>query len=303
MSRKATHRRGATSNGGPAPESGIPKEGDVKVPIEVNDDHKQSKATETGAKQDASSAKASSVVDDSASDDAEEKKRVEAAIHAGEQMADEELRSKAVKRLKDAQNARDELQKKLDGVQDEIDAAKKEAADTSERLVRLQADWDNYRRRTAQERLEERERAAEKLVVSLLPVLDDMERALDHADRSATNDNVDNQFNQFIAGVQAVHDKMLSILGKEGVEVIDPKGEPFDPLVHQAVGRIEDKDSFNETVSSVYQRGYRMGGKVIREAMVQVTFGGPQRPTPEQATVDTEDSPDVSDADKTEAKR
>lgn len=303
MSRKATHRRGATSNGSPAPESGIPKEGDVKVPIEVNDDHKQSKATETGAKQDASSAKASPVVDDSASDDAEEKKRVEAAIHAGEQMADEELRAKAVKRLKDAQNARDELQKKLDGVQDEIDAAKKEAADTSERLVRLQADWDNYRRRTAQERLEERERAAEKLVVSLLPVLDDMERALDHADRSATNDNVDNQFNQFIAGVQAVHDKMLSILGKEGVEVIDPKGEPFDPLVHQAVGRIEDKDSFNETVSSVYQRGYRMGGKVIREAMVQVTFGGPQRPTPEQATVDTEDSPDVSDADKTEAKR
>ena len=71
---------------------------------------------------------------------------------------------------------------------------------------------------------------------------------------------------------------MLDILGKEGVEVIDPVGEPFDPLVHQAVGRVEDTNAYDETVAQVYQKGYRMGGKVIRSAMVTVTYGGPKRP-------------------------
>ena len=158
-----------------------------------------------------------------------------------------------------------------------VEAAKKQAADASERLVRLQADWDNYRRRTAQERLDERERAAEKLVVNLLPVLDDMERASEHA---AKNDADNESLMQFVDGVNAVHDKMLSILAKEGVEVIDPVGEPFDPLIHQAVGREENKDVYDETVAQVYQKGYSMGGKVIRNAMVTVTFGGPKRPAP-----------------------
>jgi molecular chaperone GrpE len=87
---------------------------------------------------------------------------------------------------------------------------------------------------------------------------------------------------QFVAGVNAVHDKMVNILGHEGVEVINPVGEPFDPLVHQAVGRVEDKEAFEETVAQVYQRGYSMGGKVIRAAMVTVTYGGPKRPAPEE---------------------
>jgi hypothetical protein len=69
---------------------------------------------------------------------------------------------------------------------------------------------------------------------------------------------------------------------QEGVETIDPVGEPFDPLVHQAVGRVEDKDAFDETVAQVYLKGYRMGGKVIRAAMVTVTYGGPKRPVEEQ---------------------
>ena len=131
--------------------------------------------------------------------------------------------------------------------------------------------------RAAAERLAERDRAAEKLVTNLLPVLDDMERAIDHAAGAASADGEDNEFDQFVAGVQAVHDKMLSILAKEGVEVIDPVGEAFDPMEHQAVGRVEDPDQPDETVAAVYQRGYRMGGRVIREAMVQVTFGGPKR--------------------------
>ena len=205
--------------------------------------------------------------------EAEERAHIEAAIRAGEETAEKELASDAGR----IRSERDELQKKLASVNDEIDSAKKEAADASDRLVRLQADWDNYRKRTAAERLAERDRATEKLVGNLLPVIDDMERAIDHASSVASDDE---QVRQFVDGISAVHEKMLSALEKEGVEVIDPAGQAFNPLEHQAVGRAEDDGQYDETVAQVYQRGYRMGGKVIRTAMVTVTYGGPKRPVP-----------------------
>ena len=101
-----------------------------------------------------------------------------------------------------------------------------------------------------------------------------MERALDHAGDA----DGDDQMQSFVDGVSAVHDKMLDILAKEGVEPIDPAGQAFEPLSHQAVGRVEDKDAYDETVAQVYQKGYKMGEKVIRTAMVTVTFGGPSAP-------------------------
>ena len=68
------------------------------------------------------------------------------------------------------------------------------------------------------------------------------------------------------------------MLEKQGVEVIDPAGQPFNPMDHQAVGRVENADEYDETVADVYQKGYRMGGKVVRPAMVTVTYGGAKRP-------------------------
>ncbi len=205
--------------------------------------------------------------------EAEERARVEAAIRAGEEAAERELASDAGK----LRAERDELAKKLAAVDDDIAAAKKQAAEATDRLARLQADWENYRRRTAAERLAEKERAAEKLVLALLPAIDDMERAIEHAGATEGNE----QLKQFVDGIDAVHAKMTDVLAKEGVEVIDPAGEPFEPLAHQAVGRVEDKEAYDETVAQVYQKGYKMGDKVIRTAMVTVTFGGPKRPAPE----------------------
>ena len=143
----------------------------------------------------------------------------------------------------------------------------------------MQADWDNYRKRTEAERVVERERAAERLVTNLLPVIDDMERAIAHAAGEA---EANEGLKQFSDGVVAVRAKMLDILSHESVEMIDPAGEPFDPLAHQAVGRVENADVYEGTVADVYQKGYRMGGKVIRPAMVTVTFGGGKRPAPEE---------------------
>ena len=248
----------------------------MKVPIEVEDEKNEAMEPEPVEPEvvepESEEAEAEDVVEDVDPD--EERARVEAAIRAGEEAAERELAADASK----IREERDELQRKLADVEDQIEAAKKEASEATERMLRLQADWDNYRRRTAAERLAEKERAAEKLVTNLLPVIDDIERAIEHAGVTEG----DTQFQQFVDGVSAVHAKMLGVLEKEGVKPIDPVGEPFEPLAHQAVGRVEDKDAFDETVAQVYQKGYKMGDKVIRTAMVTVTYGGPKRPAEEE---------------------
>ena len=234
----------------------------MKVPIEVENENLRNEDEANAVDQE----KASNPLDNLTPE--EEEAMVEAAKRAGAAAAEESMAAEAAQQQECAQA-------QIDDMYEQLEAAKKEAADSAERLLRLQADWDNYRRRTAAERIAERERAAEKLATNLLPILDDMERASEHASQNAEGDE---KVTQFVEGVMAVHNKMLDILGKEGVEVIDPVGEPFDPLVHQAVGRVEDTDAYDETVAQVYQKGYRMGGKVIRSAMVTVTYGGPKRP-------------------------
>ena len=203
-----------------------------------------------------------------------EEEMVAEAIRRGEETAEAEIAADAQR----AAQERDRLQNELDSVSDKIEAAKQQAAEANDRFLRLQADWDNYRRRTAQERLDERQRATEKLVVDLLPVIDDLERAIEHADNLT-----DPAAKQFVEGVSAVCNKLVSVLNKEGVEVVNPVGEAFDPLSHQAVSQIEDTEAYDETVAQVYQKGYRMGGKDIRTAMVVVTHGGPKRPAEPEA--------------------
>ena len=220
-----------------------------------------------------------------------EEEMVAEAIRRGEETAEAEIAADA----KRAAQERDRLQNELDSVSEQIESAKQQAAEANDRFLRLQADWDNYRRRTAQERLDERQRATEKLVVDLLPVIDDLERAIEHADNLT-----DPAAKQFVEGVSAVCNKLVSVLNKEGVEVVNPVGEAFDPLSHQAVSQIEDTEAYDETVAQVYQKGYRMGGKDIRTAMVVVTHGGPKRPAESEAAdgaaADSADAADSAEA-------
>lgn len=255
---------GATAAPAPSPEGD-----DVKVDIEVEGDEKPEQTAD--AQQDEAQAVEAEVIEPETSDDADEQARVEAAIKAGEAAAEADIKSEA-----DALRAeRDELAKKLADVEGDIEAAKAEAASAADRLSRLQADWENYRRRTERDRVTERERACEGLVKDLLPAIDDLERAISHAQATAEGNEV---AQQLADGVSAVHEKVVSVLEKQGVEVIDPAGQPFDPQDHQAVGRVENADEYDETVADVYQKGYRLGGKVVRPAMVTVTYGGAKRP-------------------------
>ncbi len=263
------NQAGATAAPAPSPEGD-----DVKVDIEVEGDEKPEQ-TADAQQEEAQDVEAEVIEPDGAVDAPEdaddEQARVEAAIKAGEAAAEQDFKSEA-----DGLRAeRDELAKKLASVSDDIDAAKAEAAASADRLSRLQADWENYRRRTERDRVTERERACEGLVKDLLPAIDDLERAIAHAQASAEGNDV---AQQLADGVSAVHEKVVSVLEKQGVEVIDPAGQPFNPMDHQAVGRVEDAEVYDETVRDVYQKGYRMGGKVVRPAMVTVTYGGAKRP-------------------------
>lgn len=151
--------------------------------------------------------------------------------------------------------------------------AQAEAKDWQDKYLRLHAEWDTYRRRTAEQREQERVRAGEKLVEKLLPVIDDFERTIDYAEKNGEAGLID--------GVKAVHNKFVNVLESGGVQVINPAGEAFDALECQAVATIDDASVPDETVHEVYQKGYKMGTKVLRAAMVTVTTGGPKRPKPE----------------------
>ena len=264
------------------------QEKDVKIPVEsAEDELEQPAADETEA----------SVPEDGAEAPSEgeltEEEMVEAAIRAGEQAAADDFKLK----YEQAAAELTEVRKELAAAQETRDAADEKVREAQDRVQRLQADWENYRRRTAAERVAERSRATEKLVTALLPVIDDIERAIGHARSQEMADD----FKQFVDGVEAVHTKMLDVLGHEGVEPIDPKGEPFDPLEHQAVGRVEDASQYEETVNDVYQKGYRMADRILRSAMVTVTYGGEKRPAPEpEEPADKGDDPGAEDAGKTQ---
>jgi molecular chaperone GrpE len=126
---------------------------------------------------------------------------------------------------------------------------------------RTQADFENYRKRAAKEAATAGDRAKSGLVSELLPVVDNLERALD----SAGDDE------QHLAdGVRLVHAELIAVLSRHGVEQFDPKGEKFDPTFHEALSTREDEGTGAGTVLDVVEKGYRLNGTVLRPARVVV---------------------------------
>lgn len=154
----------------------------------------------------------------------------------------------------------------------ELAAARDEAERSHTAALHWQAEFENYRKRQERDAADQRVRATERIVTELLPVLDDLERAIEHTVASAASGE---ELDQLLAGVEMVRDRILGVFAKEGVEVIDPFGAIFDPHVAQAVGQREDAGLPEHTVVEVFQKGYRLGGRVVRPAMVIVSTGGP----------------------------
>jgi molecular chaperone GrpE len=163
-----------------------------------------------------------------------------------------------------------EFELRGDMMEIEVEALRAEAAEMRDVALRAQADFDNFRKRVTREREEERKRATERLVEELLPAIDNLERAIEHT-------SADHDIEHLVTGVTSVHAQIVGVLAKQGVTVLDPVGEAFDPTTQQAVSQQEDETVPTGTVVAVFQKGYEMGGRIVRPAMVVVSTGGPQR--------------------------
>jgi molecular chaperone GrpE len=141
--------------------------------------------------------------------------------------------------------------------------AQAEAAEYREHLLRLQAEFDNFRKRTMRQQTDQLERASEPLLRRLLEVLDEFDLALMAADRTADHE-------QFLRGVELVYAKLRDILEAEGLQRIDAEGKPFDPELHEALMHSEGDGDGELVVDDIFRQGYTLKGRVIRPAGVRV---------------------------------
>lgn len=153
--------------------------------------------------------------------------------------------------------------RKEDALKARIEELGKQLEEKQDRLLRLAAEFENYKRRTAREFSSIVKNASEAVITQLVPIVDDFERALDHA--RATDD-----FGSLHQGVEMILNHLRDVLKREGLEPIEAVGQPFDPNFHEALMQTEDEAFESGAVVGETQRGYVLNGKVIRPAQVIV---------------------------------
>lgn len=174
-----------------------------------------------------------------------------------EKEASESEKETAEKEDKAEKDKKDEPEKpeksEEEKLKEQLDAA-------NDKYLRLMAEYDNFRKRSAKERLEITDTAKGSAIGEILPVFDNFERALE----AETTDETYKQ------GVEMIFKQFGECLKKLGIEIIDPTGETFDPNIANAVNQIEDPELGENVVAQTFQKGYKIGDKVIRYAMVVV---------------------------------
>ena len=148
----------------------------------------------------------------------------------------------------------------LETITAERDRLAAENAELQDRLLRAKAEFQNFRKRAEKDRLEFSEYASMEACRTLLPIIDDFERAL----QAETVDK------SYVQGMELIRQHLFDTLKKLGLEPIVAQGEPFDPHVHHAVEMVETEDAPDHTVLSEFQRGYSFKGRLLRPAMVKV---------------------------------
>jgi molecular chaperone GrpE len=148
----------------------------------------------------------------------------------------------------------------LEAVTAERDRLIEEKSELTDRLLRRQAEFDNFRRRAERDRADVLEYANTETVRSIVPILDDFERAL----------KVESTGKEFARGMELIYQRLSEALKKLGLEPISAKGLKFDPNLHHAVDMLETDDVDDHTVLDEYQPGYNFRGRLLRPAMVKV---------------------------------
>lgn len=154
----------------------------------------------------------------------------------------------------------------LEAITAERDRLAAEKASLDDLLLRRQADLENYRRRVEREKSDTREFASMDATQSLLPVLDDFERAL----KAAPAGHEEGPVAEYTKGMELIYRRLLDTLSKLGLEPIPTQGQIFDPNIHNAIQKEERNDVADQTVLEEYQRGYNFKGRLLRPAMVKV---------------------------------
>ena len=149
-----------------------------------------------------------------------------------------------------------------------LDATEIELKETKDRLLRQVAELENYKKRVSREKEETLRFANETMVKDLLPVVDNLERALSHANEQESPNG-----KALIEGVEMVLKGLLDTLGKHGVVPIVAVGQPFDPSLHEAVAQVESESVAANAVVDEYSKGYLLRDRLVRPAMVSVSKG------------------------------
>ena len=149
---------------------------------------------------------------------------------------------------------------------EELDALRQELEQLNNRHIRLQADFENHRRRTLMERQDTLQYGHQNVVKDLLGTVDNLDRAMEHASQSDAGD-----FESMLQGIELVRRELLGALVKYGVSEIEAKGQIFDPKVHEALAQLEDETVPAGTVVEIIQKGYQLRDRMLRPARVVVS--------------------------------
>lgn len=147
---------------------------------------------------------------------------------------------------------------------EELEKTKKEAAETYDKYLRTSAELENYKRRAIKERADAINYGNERLIKDILPIVDGLERALDHAYNSE-------DFDAFVEGLRLIYDNLLVSLGKHGVERIDAAGKDFDPNFHEAMLQVETEEYENNKIVEELEKGYLLNGRLLRPVKAAIS--------------------------------
>jgi molecular chaperone GrpE len=155
-----------------------------------------------------------------------------------------------------------------------LEELREECRRLEDRWLRSRAELENVRRRAARDYEEERRRAAERIILPVLEVKDNLEKALGSEENrlaeAAEGGEPGAREIGFFRGIQLIHKQLSEILEREGVSPVETAGRPFDPQIHEAVMQVESKDHESDTIVEEFQRGYLLGDRLLRPARVSV---------------------------------
>ena len=177
----------------------------------------------------------------------------------------EEVKEAQVEEAVTPENSEETVEAKSEAalLQEKVDELQAKLTETEGRTLRLQADFENYKRRVQMDKQAAEKYRAQSLVSDILPALDNFERAMQV-------EATDEQTKSLLQGMEMVHRQLLEALAKEGVEVIEAVGKQFDPNEHQAIMQVEDSEFESNAVVEEFQKGYKLKDRVIRPSMVKV---------------------------------